>query len=140
MADFNSKYSGEQVEALLDQVASGNAGGGSSVEWVNIGDTSAEIYLSANKTYYKHITSSTSFKDIDIYSSQLEVGDTAYVILYYDGATGSLSTINTAWANEDTPIIGSGCMYELSFKKTPSHTLACYAEYAVGMSSSTDPA
>lgn len=26
--DFNSKYSGEQVEALLDQVASGNAGGG----------------------------------------------------------------------------------------------------------------
>lgn len=28
MADFNSKYSGEQVESLLDQVASGNAGGG----------------------------------------------------------------------------------------------------------------
>jgi hypothetical protein len=29
MEDFNSKYSGEQVEALLDQVASGNTGGGS---------------------------------------------------------------------------------------------------------------
>ena len=28
MEDFNSKYTGEQVEALLDQVASGNAGGG----------------------------------------------------------------------------------------------------------------
>ena len=28
MADYNSKYSGEQVEALLDQVASGNAGEG----------------------------------------------------------------------------------------------------------------
>lgn len=28
MADYNSKYTGEQVEALLDQVASGNAGGG----------------------------------------------------------------------------------------------------------------
>lgn len=28
MEDFNSKYSGEQVESLLDQVASGNAGGG----------------------------------------------------------------------------------------------------------------
>lgn len=28
MEDFNSKYSGEQVEQLLDQVASGNAGGG----------------------------------------------------------------------------------------------------------------
>lgn len=28
MADFNSKYTGQQVEDLLDQVASGNAGGG----------------------------------------------------------------------------------------------------------------
>lgn len=28
MEDFNSKYSGEQVEQLLDQVASGNVGGG----------------------------------------------------------------------------------------------------------------
>lgn len=28
MADFNSKYSGEQVEELLDQVASGSTGGG----------------------------------------------------------------------------------------------------------------
>lgn len=28
MEDFNSKYSGEQVEELLDQVASGNTGGG----------------------------------------------------------------------------------------------------------------
>lgn len=28
MADYNSKYSGEQVEALLDQVAGGNAGSG----------------------------------------------------------------------------------------------------------------
>lgn len=32
MEDYNSKYSGEQVEALLDQVASGNAGGGITVE------------------------------------------------------------------------------------------------------------
>ncbi len=28
MEDFESKYSGEQIDALLDQVASGNAGGG----------------------------------------------------------------------------------------------------------------
>jgi hypothetical protein len=28
MEDFNSKYTGQQVEDLLDQVASGNAGGG----------------------------------------------------------------------------------------------------------------
>lgn len=32
MEDFNSKYTGQQVEDLLDQVASGNAGGGITVE------------------------------------------------------------------------------------------------------------
>lgn len=31
MADYNSKYTGEQVEQLLDQVASGGAGGGGGV-------------------------------------------------------------------------------------------------------------
>lgn len=31
MADFNSKYTGQQVEDLLDQVASGNAGGGGGI-------------------------------------------------------------------------------------------------------------
>ena len=31
MEDFNSKYSGEQVEALLDMVAGGNAGGGGDI-------------------------------------------------------------------------------------------------------------
>ena len=28
---YNSKYTGQQVEALLDQVANGNAGGGGSI-------------------------------------------------------------------------------------------------------------
>ena len=32
MEDFNSKYTGQQVEDLLDQVASGNAGGGGGSE------------------------------------------------------------------------------------------------------------
>ena len=31
MEDFQSKYTGEQVEQLLDQVASGNAGGGGGI-------------------------------------------------------------------------------------------------------------
>lgn len=32
MEDFNSKYSGEQVESYLDQIASGNTGGGITTE------------------------------------------------------------------------------------------------------------
>lgn len=31
MADFNSKYSGEQVETMLDQIANGEAGGGGGI-------------------------------------------------------------------------------------------------------------
>lgn len=43
MADYNSKYSGEQVEALLDQVASGNTGGGGgSINEVYIADFTRE--------------------------------------------------------------------------------------------------
>lgn len=38
MEDFNSKYSGPQVEALLDQVASGNVGGGGGINEVYIAD------------------------------------------------------------------------------------------------------
>ena len=33
--DYNSKYTGEQVEKLLDQVASGGAGSGVTEEYVN---------------------------------------------------------------------------------------------------------
>lgn len=40
MADFNSKYSGEQVEQLLDMVAGGNAGGGGDIPVI-----SQDIYI-----------------------------------------------------------------------------------------------
>ena len=49
MEDFNSKYSGEQVEQLLDQVASGNAGGGVAVETDPIFSASAAASITAEK-------------------------------------------------------------------------------------------
>jgi hypothetical protein len=33
--DFNSKYTGEQVEEFLDQIANGTTGGGVTEEYVN---------------------------------------------------------------------------------------------------------
>lgn len=39
MADYKSKYSGEQVEGLLDQVASGSGGGGGSIVISNVFET-----------------------------------------------------------------------------------------------------
>ena len=48
--DFNSKYSGEQVEQLLDQVASGNTGGGGvAVETDPIFSASAAATITAEK-------------------------------------------------------------------------------------------
>lgn len=35
MEDFQSKYSGEQVEEFLDQIANGTTGGGVTEEYVN---------------------------------------------------------------------------------------------------------
>lgn len=51
MEDYKSKYSGEQVDALLDQVASGNAGGGGggvAVEVDPIFSASAAAGITAN--------------------------------------------------------------------------------------------
>jgi hypothetical protein len=38
MEDFQSKYSGEQVEEFLDQIANGEIGGGGGAEEVYIGE------------------------------------------------------------------------------------------------------
>lgn len=45
MADFESKYSGAQVEALLDQVASGNAGGGGGTIGTYVADFTMQSLL-----------------------------------------------------------------------------------------------
>lgn len=45
MEDFNSKYTGQQVEDLLDQVASGNAGGGGDITEVYITDFTMESLI-----------------------------------------------------------------------------------------------
>lgn len=53
MEDFNSKYTGQQVEDLLDQVANGEVGGGTAnvqADW-NVSDTTSDSYIK-NRTHY----------------------------------------------------------------------------------------
>lgn len=53
MEDFNSKYTGKQVEDLLDQVANGEVGGGTTnvqADW-NVSDTTSDSYIK-NRTHY----------------------------------------------------------------------------------------
>ena len=47
MADFESKYSGEQVENLLDQVANGEAGGGSGLPYYIVQSFNIDTILAA---------------------------------------------------------------------------------------------
>lgn len=56
MEDYNSKYTGEQVEGLLDQVANGgNTGGGSSLANVQAVDTSETLDDVETNTYIKYV-------------------------------------------------------------------------------------
>lgn len=111
MADFDSKYSGEQVEALLDQVASGNAGGGGGINEVYIADftiTSLRegIYdgidvecdiqalveaMNANKVILVREDEDSSFQGVHVLNGCAEdllyfsIVDTAGNVLYCDG-------------------------------------------------------
>lgn len=110
MEDFNSKYSGEQVEALLDQVASGNAGGGGTPE-VYIADFTMEslrdgMYnvhqvtcdmqalvaaMNANKIILVRESESSDYKGVYVLNGYVEdllyfsIVDSQGDVLYCDG-------------------------------------------------------
>ena len=109
MEDFNSKYTGQQVEDLLDQVASGNAGGG--ITEVYIADFTMEALrdgmydehqvgcdmqalitaLSANKIILVHESEISDYKGVHVLNGYTEdllyfsIVDSQGNILYCDG-------------------------------------------------------
>lgn len=79
MEDYQSKYSGEQVEALLDQVASGNAGGGGggiTVETDPIFSASPAASITEAKKA-KWDGKQDAIADLDVIRSGAEKGATA---------------------------------------------------------------
>lgn len=81
MEDFNSKYTGQQVEDLLDQVASGNGGGGIAVETDPIFSASPAATITEEK-----------IAEWDSKSAQGDKGDTG---------VGIQSVVQTTTSNAD---------------------------------------
>ena len=84
MEDFNSKYSGEQVEALLDQVASGNAGGGETL-------TEADI---ANMGFTKNQGTITEVKMNGVSKGTSGVVDLGNVITEHQDISGKVDKVS----------------------------------------------
>ena len=152
MEDFNSKYTGQQVEDLLDQVASGDAGeggggssGGGGVETISLsGGLSAPLIIEemlAEKRYYLYI-------DEDAYGNkdQIVIGgfegdgvkDGAHIRHFYAviecvSAMGnqfnvslSLPDVDIHWSTgTPIPIVGDG-RYELSITQVCETGFAYY--------------
>ena len=116
---FNSKYSGQQVEDLLDKVANGNTGGGgggsssgsSAYPLVNHG---SEISVRAIQPNIFHL-----FGDVEDVDLILEDGDESVVneyvfqFTYLEGPFPCSFPDTIKWANGE-PVLEDGKTYQIS--------------------------
>lgn len=131
MEDFNSKYTGQQVEDLLDQVANGEAGGGggsssgSGKEYIvvepDLSPAGSEAYISnivPNKTYI--VSEPVSLLSINQFSVSDALSDEYNVIFKADSGETILTIISDYsiyWANGVIPTIEAAVVYELSIQR-----------------------
>lgn len=127
MEDFNSKYTGQQVEDLLDQVASGNAGGGGGKEIVEIAVMNGSISFAGiegrpafepGKIYY---ATTPVLETVSIYSvipPTENIGEYSLHFSYGDTDFAEFEAPSDwLWAN-GIPTIEAGVSYELSVVAT----------------------
>lgn len=103
MEDFNSKYSGEQVEALLDQVASGEAGGGGGGITIET-DPVFSASPAASITEEKKIEwdeKQDAITDLDAIRSGAEKGATA---LQEEAYKGTIKAVDTSDAVDEPDV------------------------------------
>lgn len=128
MADFNSKYSGEQVEELLDQVADGNTGGGGgggitvSSETIVTENSTAPAFLSTgqiknNEVYI--LTSDISSLTINNLAFSEHTKDyEKFTMIFTTASSASFNGVSFPadwqWANGVAPNVEKGVTYELS--------------------------
>lgn len=100
MADFNSKYSGEQIEQLLEQAAEGGGGGGVAVETDPIFSASpAASITEAKKTEWDNKQDAIS--DLATIRSGAAKGATA---LQEEVYKGTIEAVDTNESVEDPEI------------------------------------
>lgn len=124
-ADYNSKYSGEQIDALLDQVASGNAGGGGGggstggveggIQWTmrnaaDYIDDNGVIELDPFAVYYGADFGNGG----TILFNYSDYNYNEWRIIFYIAPGASLNTAVDFWVNGIAPDISEGGIYELS--------------------------
>lgn len=118
---YNSKYTGQEVEILLDQVASGNAGGGSSSGGSG---AYAEVKHGTNDTTFTltpntfHIWDEVSELTLNLGSETNGVAN-EFLFQFSSGATATTLTLpdNIKWAKDSAPTIAENKIYQVSILK-----------------------
>lgn len=132
---YNSKYTGQQVEELLDQVANGNTGGGSSsggsgaYSLVEHGTSDTTFTLTPN-TF--HVWDEVASLDLSFGTETSGVAN-EYLFQFTSGATATTLTLpdDIKWANDSAPTIAENMIYQISVLKG----LASVLEFSSGSSS-----
>lgn len=108
---YNSKYSGQQVEDLLDQVASGGSSSGSSAyPLVDHGTSDTRFFITPN-TF--HVWDEVASLDLSFAEEQAGVAN-EYLFQFTSGATATTLTLpdNIKWAEE--LVIEANRIYQVS--------------------------
>lgn len=114
---YNSKYSGQQIENLLDQVANGggsSSGSGAYVE-VNHGTGDTTFTLTPN-TF--HIWEEVAALDLSLGDETSGIAN-EFLFQFTSGATPTTLTLpdSIKWANDAAPTIAENMIYQISILK-----------------------
>lgn len=116
---YNSKYKSREIEVLLDKVASGNTGGGSSgsgaYSEVNHGTSDTTFTLTPN-TF--HVWDEVASLTLD-FGSEISGVANEYLFQFTSGATATSLTLpdDIKWANDAAPTIAENMIYQVSILK-----------------------
>lgn len=112
---YNSKYTGAQVEQLLDQVANGNTGGSGAYAEVNHGTSDTTFTLTPN-TF--HVWDEVASLDLSFGAETSGVAN-EYLFQFTSGATATTLTLpsDIKWANNSAPTISENKIYQISVLK-----------------------
>ena len=111
MEDFNSKYTGKEVEQMLDQVANGSVGGGAYSE-VNHGTDDTTFILTPN-TF--HVWDEVVELALTLGAETVGVAN-EYLFQFTSGTAATSLTLpgSIKWANNDAPAISANMIYQIS--------------------------
>lgn len=115
---YNSKYTGQEVENLLDQVKNGSggssSGGSGAYAEVNHGTGDTTFSLTPN-TF--HVWDEVASLDLSFANEQAGIAN-EYLFQFTSGATATTLTLpNVKWANDSAPTIAENKIYQISVLK-----------------------